>query len=536
MQTGALTSGGNTVTNVANKDPAHDREMAHAESATFFNEFFGNMMPPPLSKWTYDDMTKDDGFARFCFVGIGVIYIRTPDMKSANTKGSSAATNEDHRSKSSCFDKDRKPPTGAAFCLDLQWMSEYATRESFERYGATAYFNKERKPMEIHRPYAKHNEAKNHWGFQGQPKKDSNGKLLVLVSKPGDAHWEHMKWTLKVSVMTEITLIDHLLWAHLIVSNGVTRASRQELSIKNPIRQLLKPFTYRANTINFSAFKTLFAKGGMADHWFGFTREALASYMETASRSYEYKDSAAVLLGGSGLTNNMDYLKKQVPLVADGIRLHKVFLEFATSYVTLAYPEETDLTKDAEVKSYWTHVDEGRLTGEVDATNAEGGPGKVLRSKYGPKNDGKPYKFGLPALNRDSLAKQLAHVMFYVTGYHRVVGNFADYLEEGSETLACVIRPAKNEGSVMDYFGINTLAAFTGFPQINLLNDWRHVFKTEIDQPFHDEAKKEKLYKILDKWQKDLVALAETIETESLTRPYLQHMMNPRHLDVSIAI
>merc|ERR1711865_1006958 len=191
-------------------------------------------------------------------------------------------------------------------------------------------------------------------------------------------------------------------------------------------------------------------------------------------RSYEYKDSAAVLLGGSGLTNDMDKLKKQVPLVADGIRLHKVFLEFADSYVKLAYPEETDLTKDAEVKSYWTHVDEGRLTGKVD--------GKVLRSEYGPKKDGKPYKFGLPALNRDSLAKQLAHVMFSVTGYHRVVGNFADYLEEGSETLACVIRPAKNEGSVMDYFGINT------------------------------------------------------IETESLTRPYLQHMMNPRHLDVSIAI
>ena len=62
----------------------------------------------------------------------------------------------------------------------------------------------------------------------------------------------------------------------------MTKASREELSPSNAIRQLLKPFTYRANTINFSAYKTLFAVDGMADHWFGFTRTALGNYMYVA--------------------------------------------------------------------------------------------------------------------------------------------------------------------------------------------------------------------------------------------------------------
>lgn len=36
----------------------------------------------------------------------------------------------------------------------------------------------------------------------------------------------------------------------------------------------------------------------------------------------------------------------------------------------------------------------------------------------------------------------------------------------------------------MDFFGINTFAALTGFPQINLLNDWQHVFKTDTTKMF----------------------------------------------------
>ncbi len=143
------------------------------------------------------------------------------------------------------------------------------------------------------------------------------------------------------------------------------------------------------------------------------------------------------------------------------------------------------------------------------------------------------YKYGLKdTITKDELAKQLAHLMFYVTGYHRVVGNFADYLESGSKTLACVIREGMDEGSVLDYFGISTLAAFTGFPQINLINDWSHVFLTDGKT----DAEKAALTGIIDRWQTNLRDLSVTIETESKDRPIKQHMMNPRHLDSSIAI
>jgi hypothetical protein len=107
--------------------------------------------------------------------------------------------------------------------------------------------------------------------------------------------WEHAKWVIRVSVMAEVTLIDHLLWSHLVVSNGVSNAAFKHLEPSHRIRQLLKPFTFRANTINFSAYLTLIAEDGMADHWFGFTRAELARFMERGSRSFKYVKSTYML-------------------------------------------------------------------------------------------------------------------------------------------------------------------------------------------------------------------------------------------------
>lgn len=106
-----------------------------------------------------------------------------------------------------------------AFCLDLHWMSEYEVRDSFERYGATAYFNAAREPLAIDR-FAHDAELTDfHNGPMVTVTPNGVRKYLAIQrSVPGDATWEHAKWAVKVSVMTEITLIDHLLWAHLVSS------------------------------------------------------------------------------------------------------------------------------------------------------------------------------------------------------------------------------------------------------------------------------------------------------------------------------
>ena len=242
--------------------------------------------------------------------------------------------------------------------------------------------------------------------------------------------------------------------------------------------------------------------------------------METCSQSFAYKDPDSFMNMMGFDMNNMEQLKVQAPLLADGLRLYKVFTEFTTEYVDWAYASDAELQACTECVAYWKQLNDGRMIGSF--------AGKSRKTEW----DG-AYKYGLKdTITKDELAKQLGHLMFYVTGYHRVVGNFADYLESGSKSLACVIREGMDEGSVLDYFGISTLAAFTGFPQINLINDWSHVFLTDGKTA----KQKTELQTILDRWQSKLRSLSVTIETESQSRPIKQHMMNPRHLDSSIAI
>ena len=73
---------------------------------------------------------------------------------------------------------------------------------------------------------------------------------------PGHDKWEEAKYVVRSSVITEITAIDHLLYAHLTVSNGGTRGATEHLGSEHPLRRFLKPFTFRANKINDQASRS----------------------------------------------------------------------------------------------------------------------------------------------------------------------------------------------------------------------------------------------------------------------------------------
>jgi hypothetical protein len=277
---------------------------------------------------------------------------------------------------------------------------------------------------------------------------------------------------------------------------------------------------------------TLFAESGMVDHWMGFTRGSLAKYMERGSRTFRFK-SPIDMLGKMGLPvptgkddpdrdTKMVMLKEHTPLIADGVRLFEIYYDFAESYLRWHYENEQTMLKDKEFEAYWNDLNNLRRYDSKRA-NMDGGKGySYFPDEYS----------NFKNIDFKKAATHFAHLMFYVTGYHRVIGNCADYLESGARGIALVIRESFSEAAVADYIGVNTLFGFTGFPQINLINDWSHVFTHQGNND---------LKKILEDWQNDLVLLGETIEEETKTvrlksgKP-VQLSMDPRFLDSSIAI
>ena len=229
--------------------------------------FFSNTHPQSLTTWPLPTIVTDAGLWRFFSSGIGSPLVRK------RVAGLTKEHADSHRS-NDCFELPQAPAE-AMFCADLRWMAGYATRPSFERYGATVFWGapgpKGPKLLEIHRPanaaldFTAAPEPGRFEVYRPPSKRHPCNESDMASCKDkrvlNAAHrWEHAKWVARVSVMAEVTLIDHLLWAHLTVSNGVSAAAYATLEPSHRIRQLLKPFTFRANTINTSAYMTLIAE------------------------------------------------------------------------------------------------------------------------------------------------------------------------------------------------------------------------------------------------------------------------------------
>ncbi len=119
--------------------------------------------------------------------------------------------------------------------------------------------------------------------------------------------------------------------------------------------------------------------------------------------------------------------------------------------------------------------------------------------------------------------------MFWVTGMHKLVGNVADWLRTGARGFPTVMRENdKIEADIQYFFVGSTIAGFTGLPQVNLINDWDHLY--------HSDEEKQ----IGAKWQEALRALADKVDARNTAREssggFSSNYLNPRYLDSSIAI
>merc|ERR1711871_1573190 len=101
---------------------------------------------------------------------------------------------------------------------------------------------------------------------------------------------------------------------------------------------------------------------------------------------------------------------ERIPLLHDGIKLYGAFHKYTTEVVDILYADEAAVKADAAINAYWTGLENSRLH-----------QGRTAEE----------YAFGLGAISKERLASQLAHMMFYVTGYHKLIGSLGDYMEGG---------------------------------------------------------------------------------------------------------
>eukprot|EP00947_MAST-08B_sp_MAST-8B-sp1_P004011 g4011.t1 len=357
------------------------------------DRFWANHIEPymPAFLTKYEDIQlggqqTDEGLEEIAFRGFGQRYIISVERNMKKRK--------DHG-----IPADKIPPN-AYYAMDLAHMQDYETRLGFDRYGAVAFFTKDKKAIAI-------------WHCQYQQLVYPFKKRAPEISKEAKGQdatdnqllqayydWEHAKWTLKCTLIFWEGVPVHLGEVHWIVSGTMAQARRETLPDKHPLRQFLRPFSYAAIMINWAATTTLEGEKKAVHRRSGLTAEALDRIL------VEHPQHPVT---GFKYGTFEDWVKKKqltdadaadLPLVEDGRKLEKVIKDYVTAFVDMFWSGNAAVGADEALNKFWDAVD---------------------------KYHGGGATYGLPGLTKDTLIDYLTHVIFTVTAIHEVCGNVAEY-------------------------------------------------------------------------------------------------------------
>mmetsp|Transcript_5664 Transcript_5664/g.9318 ORF Transcript_5664/g.9318 Transcript_5664/m.9318 type:complete len:301 (+) Transcript_5664:892-1794(+) len=300
--------------------------------------------------------------------------------------------------------------------------------------------------------------------------------------------------------MCVVTVKDHLVNVHWIISNQLVHATRQCLSPDHPLRRLLRCHTHQSSRVNWASKQTLLPIGALAYRFFAIDEKSWNTVLSDSFKLYQYETF------GSFLESKQlpEEVMKALPMYQDGMGLWDVIKQYVTSYLTIFFPDDASVQNDVELKTYWAQFEPRPMW--IDCA--------------------------LPPLSRESLIEQVTHSIFWVTGGHELVGQIVEFFKDPSGVVG-KIRPGKEEADVESFFLSLLLIALTGFHQPMLMSDWTHLHKYEGLA----EDKQNRVFASLEGFQSNLKELVTRIDKDNnTTRPYKFMALNPRTLECSVSL
>lgn len=416
----------------------------------------------PLKLVDWKEMTSDFAMTRWCFAGLAAHNtVRVAPLDS----------------------------DGIVFKNDYDWMHRLDVRPGFERYGATAFFDKRGALVKM-------------WWSHGQqnisaPRTQHNGDDDGSAARE---LWEHAKWSFKCSAMAGVTLKDHLVGLHFMASNFLTMASAEQLGHAHPLRRMLRPHTYGAVSINLGAVKTLAVENGLVHRAAAFTWDALQEGFRMSFALNRFHGDSVSMLKENGMLRVAEERPELYPFGRDLLDFYSVVTTFVSDYVDIYYVDNAAVVQDRELVQFWDALSEG--------------VGKTRSS--------------IPPLSGKRVLKGvLAMFIVHVTGYHNQAGNVADYLVNPSFASA-KIRPGRNVADVQSTFQGLNIGLMTAMLAPKLVNDFTHLL-------LRDEHLGATI-QVFQKFSADLQALSGTIDERNAQRPMPCNAFNPRIMTSSISI
>jgi hypothetical protein len=337
------------------------------------------------------DMLSDESFSRMFFYGIGAVLLVKQEQASSSQFG--------------------------PFEVDMP-LQDLPTRDGFRPLGARIHFDENQVVTAI--------------------LDHANDKLYT----PGKDGWEAAKFLARSSALTLITVQEHLVWTHLILSNSMTKFKILELPPSHPIRRLLTIFTFGTNEVNSAAQDMLLPEFSMLHRAAGFTYDAMEKIFDISyegSNVFEPFPDRPVNEELVELSENNKF-----PFLSEGIAYYEIVKELVVQWMSNAEEAGTD--------SY-----------AVAFYNA------MRKSSLG-------QKYTLPIYSEGTMIDLLTQCIFTVTAHHELVGYLVDYTDDASHAAFRVSDQDGTRNDLQSYLLTNIIAASTSIRMPKLMADFQFFF------------------------------------------------------------
>jgi hydroperoxy icosatetraenoate dehydratase/isomerase len=489
----------------------------------------GNIFPEVYQKWP--DKQSDTALARFCRVGLAA--------------GRVESILHDER--------DGGKPRVKYFVVRTSAMGRLEVLDGYARYGSDCYFDSNWNVVKIEdRGYGK--PAADNMDFDYD---------CFTTFKPGEPGWNQAKFRFRSSVLTLVTMIDHLYGIHLQISNLLVVAMREQLSADHPVRRFLTPYTYRTIGINDNARTVLTAPRTLAARTFAFSEKgtslawaAAPTLIQGGAEVLEAPGNAFDVLHRS--VNRKLYINEYLrgergidtPYYRWNERYWDVTHKFVTEYMKQYYGGDLkNLAKDQQVIAMIR-----QYLRNMEITSSSTALAMIQQSKSLPTE-------AVAILCVDIITSYI----LLVTSGHEQVGDVSPYAQDASWCASKFV-PGASVGTKDAALHAALLISLTSTPMPLLMKPfeddpdpspwepWTHLFPDQnttwegysgpVGHGPEGEGSDTDSYMnpksspvtVFDDYQKDLQALSREINAYNETSELPVYCFDPRHLETSVSV
>eukprot|EP00931_Biecheleriopsis_adriatica_P055254 TRINITY_DN32614_c0_g1_i1.p1 TRINITY_DN32614_c0_g1~~TRINITY_DN32614_c0_g1_i1.p1 ORF type:complete len:679 (-),score=149.98 TRINITY_DN32614_c0_g1_i1:77-1996(-) len=384
------------------------------------------------------------------------------------------------------------------FRVPLNTFSGLQVRDGMGRYGVDLYFNEDGLPVLLETP----------------------DKELVMR---GEKRWQYWKFVWRSSLVTGITLVDHLHVTHYRVSNILSRATRVSLSADTPLRRYFSIITFGAIFINFQAMHVLLGPNQLLHRSTPFKKFTHLSKLVPELSDDPMSYPAVKPLMHDDAWEKLHPMLKTLAFYADGRLIAAIIKRMVTKLVDQAWPHycSANGTFHDEMKhftqQFYILLSSAHYTNFPEAMNkvVEG----VAQGDYSAYNC---HDF------RSIVIERFAIYTFFVTAWHRHVGFVGDYYQDpGMATMSW--KDGEAFGRPKQHMIMSVINVFTSTRQPLLKEDYTHIFKgmkPDLEVPFT---------KIWHEFQEELLDAEKEIDRRNAKRKVFNINMSPKVLESAVS-